>query len=247
MVIIKRSGGPRTAAGKAITSRNAIQTGAYSTTVILPDESEEEFKELEAQLARSYPSRDAAVIAMVHDLAVIIWKQSRLQRLEHAAVTRVLNKPITVFELASEGVTLPEDCEWLIADRSLLTPDLVSEQIQIRNSILKLQSDFLTDEVIKQIPSKHAKLYSALCSLATGVLDLRVEDLKMPALANRRICQGEPKEERFLNFALRTLLNHAKVIALVQRESDAIDQAIPRIKERRILSLHGMGRPRPRP
>lgn len=39
-----RSGGLRTAAGKLVASRNALQLGVYSKQILLPNESAEEFK-----------------------------------------------------------------------------------------------------------------------------------------------------------------------------------------------------------
>jgi hypothetical protein len=41
-----RSGGPRTDEGKKIASQNALKTGAYSNTLILPGEDESQFRQL---------------------------------------------------------------------------------------------------------------------------------------------------------------------------------------------------------
>ena len=45
----KRSGGPRSLSGKLNASRNSLKTGAYSKSIVLPNESEEDFKKLAAE------------------------------------------------------------------------------------------------------------------------------------------------------------------------------------------------------
>jgi hypothetical protein len=92
----KRSGGPQTEEGKKATSRNALKTGAYSNLIILPGESEEDFRALEEQFIHDFSPRDIAEAAMVRNLAVITWKKIRVEKLEHAGLIRQLHKP---FEL----------------------------------------------------------------------------------------------------------------------------------------------------
>ena len=92
----KRSGGPKTEEGKKATSRNALKTGAYSSLIILPGESEDDFRALEEQFIHDFSPRDIAEAAMVRNLAVITWKKLRVEKLEHAGLIRQLHKP---FEL----------------------------------------------------------------------------------------------------------------------------------------------------
>lgn len=87
----KRSGGPQTDAGKQASSRNALKTGAYSSLIILPGESEDDFKALEEQFIHDFSPRDIAEAAMVRNLAVITWKKLRVEKLEHAGLIRLLN------------------------------------------------------------------------------------------------------------------------------------------------------------
>ncbi len=87
----KRSGGPKTDAGKQASSRNALKTGAYSSLIVLPGESEEDFKALEEQFLHDFSPRDIAEAAMVRNLAVITWKKLRVEKLEHAGLIRLLN------------------------------------------------------------------------------------------------------------------------------------------------------------
>jgi len=50
----KRGGGPKTEAGKLASSSNALKTGAYSSELTLPGESEADFKHLEEQVVRDF-------------------------------------------------------------------------------------------------------------------------------------------------------------------------------------------------
>ena len=67
----KRTGGPKTEAGKMASAKNAIKTGAYSTLIILPGESEKDFQELEEQFVRDFIPEDIVAATMVHNLTVL--------------------------------------------------------------------------------------------------------------------------------------------------------------------------------
>ena len=90
----KRSGGPRTAAGVAITAGNALKSGAYSKQVVLPGEDAQQFEELKVQLVRDFDPVGVAEAAMVHDLAVLTWKKLRVDRVEHAVMTQLVLLPM---------------------------------------------------------------------------------------------------------------------------------------------------------
>jgi hypothetical protein len=72
----KPGGGPKTEAGKLASSSNALKTGAYSSQLTLPGESEADLRNLEEQLVRDFSPKDMAERILIHDLAVITWKKS---------------------------------------------------------------------------------------------------------------------------------------------------------------------------
>jgi hypothetical protein len=90
MINSKRTGGPKTEAGKMASAKNAIKTGAYSSLIILPGESENDFKELEEQFFRDFSPEDGVAATMVQNLAVLTWKKLRAQKIEHSGLVRVL-------------------------------------------------------------------------------------------------------------------------------------------------------------
>lgn len=89
-----RSGGPKTAVGRAVSANNALKTGAYAVQVVLPGEDATQFAALEAQLVQDFEPVGMAEAAMVHDLAVLTWKKLRVDRVEHAVLTQFALLPL---------------------------------------------------------------------------------------------------------------------------------------------------------
>ena len=92
---LARSGGPRTAAGRALTARNALKTGAYTAQVVLPWEDAPAFEALAARLGQDFEPVGAAELAIVNDVAVLIWKKLRIDRVEHAVMAQMAMLPLT--------------------------------------------------------------------------------------------------------------------------------------------------------
>ncbi len=89
-----RSGGPRTAAGRAVTATNAIKSGAYGAQVVLPGEDLADFEALELGLMRDFEPVGMAERSMVHDLAVLTWKKHRIDRVEHSKMMALALMPL---------------------------------------------------------------------------------------------------------------------------------------------------------
>ena len=96
MAKTNRTGGPRTDQGKLASSRNAIKTGSYSSLIILPGESEDDFRLLEEQFFKDFSPQDVAQAAMVRSLTVITWKKLRAEKIEHAGLINVLSVPFDI-------------------------------------------------------------------------------------------------------------------------------------------------------
>lgn len=104
-----RKGGPRTEAGKQITSRNATKIGVYSRHNILPGEDPQEFARLEALFVEDFRPVGVTEASLVRDLASISWKRCRLERIEHRQLAHCFDAPITSFEQASLGISLKSE------------------------------------------------------------------------------------------------------------------------------------------
>jgi hypothetical protein len=82
----KKSRGPKTAAGKAISSRNAVKHGFVARNILIHGESPERFAELVDAMHREFapetPSENAAVESMIFSR----WRQMRIWTMEKAYV-----------------------------------------------------------------------------------------------------------------------------------------------------------------
>ena len=81
------STGPRTAAGKAVVSRNAVRHGILSQRLVLDDEDPGEFESLVAALVSSLRPVGALEATLVEKAAIALWRQRRLVRAETASIT----------------------------------------------------------------------------------------------------------------------------------------------------------------
>jgi len=117
-----RSGGPKTAEGKLASSRNAIKTGVYAVQALLPGESEQEFRELEQLFIDDFAPVGISEAALVHSLAVIVWKKLRLEKLESRHIHDLLNR----FPKHSEFSAVGFDDYPIAAQGWVNNPELIS-------------------------------------------------------------------------------------------------------------------------
>jgi hypothetical protein len=82
----QQSTGPRTAAGKAKSSSNALSHGILSRDLLLPDEDEGQWAELLAQLMTELQPVGTLEQILVERIAVAAWRQRRLVRVETARI-----------------------------------------------------------------------------------------------------------------------------------------------------------------
>jgi hypothetical protein len=85
--------GPKTAAGKATCSLNALRHGLYSSTIILPGENQAEFDKIHRQILDLYQPTDAYQQQMVDELAAIQWKLRRAELIEAGILIEYGDEP----------------------------------------------------------------------------------------------------------------------------------------------------------
>jgi hypothetical protein len=181
-----RSGGPRTDEGKKITSGNAIRTGAYSNTLILPGEDESQFRQIEDQFARDFHPEDMAEITMVRDLAVLAWKKIRLENLELRFTLARLNAPLNYSEkcnteyLSSDQVesSIPYLCDYTAELKREAQPALdYAKQLQVRGaSIGDLEGLEESYPILHQKLVEYINHYGLINSTAKNVLRYEIEN-----------------------------------------------------------------------
>ena len=83
-----KSRGPKTEAGRGISSKNAITHGVYSTQVVLNGESQQQYRQmLDAYIGEFQPQGEVEH-HLIEDMVAAKWRQRRIQ----AAETELLNK-----------------------------------------------------------------------------------------------------------------------------------------------------------
>src|SRR6266498_1830145 len=88
-----QSTGPKSPAGKATSSANAIRHGLSGAFAILPHESRETFDELAAAIHNEYGPEGDTESFLVHQMVQARWKLLRIERLEALAFEQILTEP----------------------------------------------------------------------------------------------------------------------------------------------------------
>jgi hypothetical protein len=90
----QKSTGPRTAKGKAVSSRNATTHGLYSGDIIIKSpylkESRKEYNRLLADLFDELQPTTMFQVCLVHKIASCLWRLRRVTRAENAQINRRL-------------------------------------------------------------------------------------------------------------------------------------------------------------
>jgi len=84
------SRGPKTAAGKERSSRNAITHGLLSNLVVLEEEPVEAFEQLEASYLQRFGPLDSIEAGMIHEMLAGYWRMRRAWAVEN----RIFDKAI---------------------------------------------------------------------------------------------------------------------------------------------------------
>ena len=81
-----KSNGPRTEAGKERSSQNRTTHGIYSSRIVLRNESQEIYDELEAMFMELFQPRDAYEVSCLTDMIVARWRIRRLRTADTANI-----------------------------------------------------------------------------------------------------------------------------------------------------------------
>jgi hypothetical protein len=229
-----RSGGPQTDEGKKIASKNALKTGAYSNTLILPGEDESQFRQIEDQFLRDFHPEDMAEITMVRDLAVLAWKKIRMENLELRFMLARLNAPLDYFD--------KKDTEYLSSDRvESNLYRLANYTNELRNEaklaisyaeLLKGKDTTLEDlegleksyPLIHQVLVKHINHYGFTNPTAKNVLRYEIEN-------------DDGKTERFWTYFLKIAIDDLQQTIWFCDNRTAIEKELQTVKDKRLMEL----------
>lgn len=91
--------GPRTAEGKAASSRNSLQHGLTSKQIVLPGEDAASFDALRASLIENHNPAEGLETILIDQIAQNLWRLNRARRME----TEILEQELTAPDGASSN------------------------------------------------------------------------------------------------------------------------------------------------
>ena len=229
-----RSGGPQTDEGKKIASSNAIKTGAYSNTLILPGEDESQFRQIEEQFARDFRPEDMAEIAMVHDLAVLAWKKIRLENLELRFTLNRLNAPLDYFDKKDTKYLSLHRVESNLSQLSGYTNELkyeakltlaYAERLQVKGATIEdLEGLEKSHPLIHQKLIEYINHYGFTNPTAKNVLHYEIE-------------RDDGQTELFWNYFLKVAIEDLNQIIWFCDHRAQIEQELQGVKDKRLMEL----------
>lgn len=181
MLKSKRSGGPRTAAGKLAASQNALKTGSYAKAVLLPGENQDAFSELLQSLRVDFSPADITEHTLVDQMAALMWKLQRLEHIEQGVMRAKLRAPFSQLEWQQLPGRMDDRWQWIFADFDQASSSLASEANAYIDVSPALHAMPATD-YFEAMRRTYPKLLTLLLSMAESYLMLSNVDDPAQAL-----------------------------------------------------------------
>ena len=236
-----RSGGPKTPAGKAVASRNSLKTGSYSSLVVLPGENEEEFRELEAQFQADFQASGIVEASMVHELAVLIWKRMRLERLERQYLISELSRNPSVHDFRAVGLDFPTSTECYLSDPEELEGLDLKEYTDFYYKVKKLKVAGATPRALSVLRRFNTELFGQLVDEAIV--------FGIPNPTNEQLCtewcERSGEKTLLINWLIKEFFVRMDPLVWIHENEAAIMAARERIRDKRLFKLlqaDGVGR-----
>ncbi len=233
MAKTNRTGGPKTDQGKLASSRNAIKTGSYSSLIILPGESEEDFRLLEEQFFRDFNPQDVAQATMVRSLAIITWKKLRAEKIEHSGLIQALTLPFTLNDY--HKLNLPFG-RHQASDILNWIGKLSDADIKVWEVAINLAQQYLeTPPTVAQLQSLEALSPFLYQYYVNGAEKVAIADRGPSYWAGAKIKTYDDVEYGFIGYYSDQFLKDHEVESWVINHLEAFKQGIQDMKEARLL------------
>ena len=242
--VTKKSGGPQTEEGKAVASRNSLKTGAYSSIVVLPGEDEADFHELETQFISDFSPQDIAEVAMVSQLAVTVWKKLRLERLEQSAALTALNRSFSEYDFNPYDIQLDSAMIELIPVLDSFTEDYVQAMRDMFFYVARFEVNSVSLDDVKVMALEYPALY--LYVIEQGKEEGLIFD-KNPTPADvlkQSVVYDDGGSVNLIPFVINGTIDYARNVVRVYSRRDEIKAAVKSVKEKRLLVIMELDKPR---
>jgi hypothetical protein len=234
----KRSGGPKTSSGKLNASKNALKTGAYTSTIVLPGESEEDFEKLHEQFMNDFMPSDVAESAMVYELAGLTWKKLRLEKLEHAAFIRSINLNITVKDMANEGIEIHKYHEKYLQELNTLSTnkEIFKFNRDCLNYLNEISKNSVSPQDILDLKKTIPFAYDLFMNVTAEVLSIDKSEIDLNLLRNSMIrLPGKDESEMLYKAAFPLIKKVFESLFWIENNLEKVKAAVANIKEKKLL------------
>ena len=99
---VRRSGGPRSKQGKAVSASNALKSGVYSRQTFLSGEDPNEYENLRQALFDDLDPQTVVEHALADDVMSALWRKFRLERYASSSLEQLACKEVTLVELMGD-------------------------------------------------------------------------------------------------------------------------------------------------
>jgi hypothetical protein len=233
-----RSGGPRTPAGKAVASQNALKAGVYTGHIILPGENEDDFLELEQQFQIDFHAQGVAEVSIVHELASLTWKRMRLERLEQRHILAQLERLPSLAELELAGVKLLKRGYRFIEDLALIDWYPIDGIRDVVNGLRELKAQKPIPQVLDRLKKNNLELYQIIAE--------RAEALGLENPTPESICKSvytkSMEQKPLLQIIVDDFLSDFEQDIWVVDHWSEVLRAIEQVKEQRLLNIMQNGK-----
>ena len=229
-----KGGGPQTEEGKKVTSRNALKTGAYSNTLILPGEDESDFRQIEEQFVRDFDPRDMAEIAMVRDLAVLAWKKIRLENVELRVTLHRLNQPPDYHEKREARYLSMDLVKEHLEDLSTYTPSYRKSLELALSHLKKLQSREVVAKDLVELESEFPVLFKILLE---QIQSFEIKNSTAEKVAHYRFVDDEGDEQSFVAYFLVEATRQVRELVWLIDHRAQIEAELQAMRDKRLMVL----------
>jgi hypothetical protein len=227
-----RKGGPRTAVGKAVASRNSTKIGVYGLQVVLPGENPEEFDDLLGLFVEDFQPSGVTEAALVHELAVLTWKKRRLEGLEHRQLFEFLHAAPSEYEFSLVGLSMVKGMESFIFDPYRVDDCDVPAFREYYAQTTNLRRGTKDEAALTALQTDYPQTFSRLASL---MKQMGLETLTPAAMAAVKYKKdGADESKSPLGDAINLIYEEARKIVWAADNRDAIIEAHDRIRDARL-------------
>ena len=225
----KRSGGPKTAAGKAIVANNALSHGLNSRLVTLATEDPSEFEALFQGLVADFRPNGTIETLIVHRIAHLLWKQRRLDGYEQQLISQAAASKVKIEEIFKKmNLESPSTSVYRLFD---LLDEFTKKDLKDAEELLDECLEFERTSIPFMDPVNGPKYFPMLWRRA-----MPVEIVKDPSLIAALGLNGDEPDPEIMKIIVDEVVScrrhsHAKILLIKNREGIHQARAAVRVEK----------------